>query len=68
MFWFYLDGKKTGIHTRISQGARELDKYLLGSMSRQMKLNRQDFDRFVDCALTKDGYRATLLQGGHVTL
>ena len=48
--WFFLvvDGKKTGVRTRISHGAREYSGGLLREVVRQMKLTRSEFAEFVD--------------------
>lgn len=56
-FYFYIDGKDTGIWTKISQGSNhDLDEYLLHKMAKQVKL---PFDRFldlIDCPMSKDEY------------
>lgn len=59
-------GKKTAVFTKTSHGAREIDESLLGRMARQCKLTRADFDRLVDCPLSRDGYEAKLVEAGAV--
>ena len=66
MFWLYVDGKKTGIRTRISQGEKTLDDYLIGCMSKQMRLTKKEFTSFVDCTMSGADYQAKMLKGGHV--
>ncbi len=66
MFIFCIEGKKTSIHTKISQGEKVIHAQLIGMMSRQMRLSKGDFDHFVDCTLTGDGYRAKMIESGHV--
>ena len=59
-------GKKTKVFTKTSHGAKELDDSLLGMMSRQCKLTRQDFDRLIDCPLDRDTYERKLIECGAV--
>ncbi len=59
-------GKKTRVFTKTSHGAKEIDDSLLGMMSRQCKLTRQDFDRLIECPLDRDTYERKLIEGGVV--
>jgi predicted RNA binding protein YcfA (HicA-like mRNA interferase family) len=59
-------GKKTKVFTKTSHGVKELDDSLLGMMSRQCKLSRQDFDRLIDCPLDRDSYERKLIEVGVV--
>ena len=59
-------GKKTQVFTKTSHGVKELDDSLLGMMSRQCKLSRQDFDRLIDCPLDRDSYERKLIEVGVV--
>ena len=59
-------GKKTRVFTKTSHGVKELDDSLLGKMSSQCKLKRQDFDRLIDCPLDREGYERKLIEGGVV--
>ncbi|HRE17687.1 MAG TPA: type II toxin-antitoxin system HicA family toxin [Rhodocyclaceae bacterium] len=59
-------GKKTRVFTKTSHGVKELDDTLLGMMSRQCKLTRQDFDRLIDCPLDRDAYERKLIESGVV--
>lgn len=59
-------GKKTKVFTKTSHGVKELDDSLLGMMSRQCKLTRQDFDRLIDCPLDRDSYERKLIEVGVV--
>ena len=52
--------------TKTSHGVKELDDSLLSMMSRQCKLNRQDFDRLIDCPLDRDSYERKLIEGGAI--
>jgi predicted RNA binding protein YcfA (HicA-like mRNA interferase family) len=35
---FYVNGKKTSIHTKVSHGSNEINDYLINKMSIQIKL------------------------------
>ena len=58
--------KKTQVFTKTSHGLKELDDSLLGMMSRQCRLTRQDFDRLIDCPLDRGGYERKLIEVGAV--
>ena len=64
--YFTKAGKKTSVFTKTSHGVKELDDSLLGMMSRQCKLSRQDFDRLIDCPLDRDSYERKLIEVGVV--
>jgi predicted RNA binding protein YcfA (HicA-like mRNA interferase family) len=59
-------GKKTRVFTKTSHGVKELDDSLLGMMSTQCKLKRQDFDRLIDCPLDRESYERKLIEGGAI--
>lgn len=68
MYWLRVDGKRTSIRTRISNGKKEYGDNLLAQMARQVKLTRDEFDDLVDCPLSKEAYAKKLMEAGHVTL
>ena len=68
MLWFFVEGKKTSIRTRLSHGSEEYDDGLLGQMAGQLKLKRADLDRLIECPLTEEEYANDLIQNGHVRL
>ena len=56
-----LDGKKSDIKTRLSQGSNKtIQSRLLGKMARQCHLNINHFLRLVDCDLEQDEYEQHL--------
>ncbi len=63
-FWLTINGKDTGIKTKISHSASECGDILLGLMARQVKLARKEFERLVDCTLGKEGYLKILRNNG----
>lgn len=68
MFWLYAADKKTSVRTRLSHGQKEYGASLLAKMSRQLKLSRADFERFMDCPLSGQGYLELLIAAGEVVL
>jgi hypothetical protein len=46
----------TTVITRISHGAREIDDYLAGLMSKQCYLRLGEFWELVECPLTREGW------------
>jgi len=65
-YHLYVDGKKTVIFTRISQGEKEIHDALLGAMARQVKLNRKQFNDLVECPLTLEEYVRLLQRDGAI--
>ncbi len=56
-FIYYMrNGKKGTRSTMVSHGEREIDERLLGKMSRQMAISREQLGQFVECTLTQDAY------------
>ena len=68
MLWFFVQGRKTSIRTRLSHGSDEYDDGLLGLMAKQLKLKRADLDRLIECPLTEKEYVNKLIHDGHVRL
>ncbi len=68
MLWFFVQGRKTSIRTRLSHGSDEYDDGLLGQMARQLKLKRADLDKLIGCPLTEKEYADKLIHDGHVRL
>ena len=53
-FHLYIDGKRTGIHTKIGHGETEIHEPLIRSMARELRLNKQQFIGLVDCSIDGD--------------
>jgi hypothetical protein len=66
MYWFYYEGKKSQIRTRISFGEKEVGAGLISAMARETKLRKCDFLALVECSLSADEYRTKMLTEGHV--
>jgi hypothetical protein len=67
MYWFYVDGRRSSVRTRISHGAKEYGAKLAGLVARQLFLSRRQLAEFVECSLTAELYRDHLVGNGHVT-
>jgi predicted RNA binding protein YcfA (HicA-like mRNA interferase family) len=59
-------GKKSGIFTKTSHGAREIHDPLLSQMAKQCKLSNSDFSLLIDCPLDRDSYELKLVELGFV--
>lgn len=59
-FVLYVDGKKTTIRTEVSQGEKEIGDVLIHLMSIQMKLDKKQFEDFINCPLSYERYKAVL--------
>jgi len=56
VFWFYIDGKKTNIHTKTSHNSQDIDDYLQSCMARQMQLTKNEFLLFISCQMSFEKY------------
>lgn len=65
-FELWVDGKKTPIFTKMSQGEREIHDGLLGAMARQLRLRKTQFDDLVECPLSMEDYVGILQEDGHI--
>ncbi|HUD15120.1 MAG TPA: hypothetical protein VMQ56_15820 [Terracidiphilus sp.] len=67
-YFFYYQGKKSHINTKISHNESDLNDFLCSAMARQVKLTRKQFGAFVECALTGEAYEQLLVTAGHVRI
>jgi len=56
VFWLYVDGKRTSIHTKTSHNSQDIDNYLQSCMARQMQLTKNEFLLFVSCQMNFETY------------
>ncbi len=68
VLWFFAQGKKTSIRTRLSHGSEEYDDGLLGLMAKQLKLKRSELNDLIECPMSGDEYLDALIRQGHVRL
>jgi len=58
MLWFFVDGKRTSLRTRISHGLKEYSDPLLAQMAKQLNISKYHLEKFFDCTLTEAEYLA----------
>lgn len=63
-FYFYIDGKRASVNTKISLGENEIGEPLIKRMSDQMKLNKSQFIDFVSCTISEERYIDILREKG----
>lgn len=63
-YYFFVDGKKSAIHTKLSHSSDDIPDGLCSTMARQLCLARSDFERLVECSLDYDGYVRILRENG----
>jgi hypothetical protein len=56
VFWFYINGTRTLIHTKFSHSADEVDDNLIHLMANQIHLTKGEFVKFVVCQITEQEY------------
>lgn len=55
-YHLYVDDKKTAIFTKLSHSKNEVDEFILRMMTKQVKLNRQQFEDLINCPLSYENY------------
>ena len=67
-YFFECDGLLEPVVTKLSRGTeyREIGDGLLGKISRQLRLTRDELDRLVSCPLDRKQYEAILRKKGIV--
>ena len=62
-FFFDHEGLVQPVFTKVSRGVtyRDIDRSLLGRMSRQLHLDRGEFDDLIDCPMSADRYIGVLV-------
>jgi len=65
-YFFYRDGKKSDIYTKISRSDTDLHDGLCSAMAAQIRLTDPQFRKFVDCVLTAEIYLRILLDEHHL--
>lgn len=68
LFYTSTAGKKTGVWTKASHGGKqkEILPHNLSKMAEQCKLSNQDFERLIDCPLTRKEYEDMLIAAGEI--
>ncbi len=66
-FFVYRNGQKTAINTKISRGSqKDISDGLLKTMMRQIRLEKNDFERYLNCTMSGDEYIQYLLDHKYI--
>ncbi len=66
-FWFYYNGKRTHIKTRISHGKKEYGPNLISAIKKQLKLqSKQQIEDLLNCPMSEEDYIELLRSNGEV--
>jgi predicted RNA binding protein YcfA (HicA-like mRNA interferase family) len=67
LFYLFVDGKKTAIHTKTSWGASEdLRNTLMNMIKKQLKLDSKEIESFIACPMEYEQYVEILKKKGVV--
>jgi hypothetical protein len=61
--WFTVGGRKI-LRVHVSHGKGDIPGKVSDKIRSQLKLNRNDFRRLIDCTLSREGYVAILRDKG----
>lgn len=63
-----LAGMKSSIRTMTSRGTGKADigDPLISKMAKQCKLRKRDFERLIDCSLSREDYEKALIDNGSI--
>ncbi|MCJ7624967.1 MAG: hypothetical protein MUO76_15810 [Anaerolineaceae bacterium] len=69
MFWYYLNGNKTSVRTRTSQGEKEFNDGLLSQRRKQIGLsNKKQMLDLINCLLKPYELKQILIENGRIKL
>lgn len=67
--WFYFNGKRTHIKTRLSHGKDEYGPKLISLMKKQVKLNsKKEVEDLLKCPMSEEKYIEILMENGELEL
>lgn len=66
LIYYSFSGKKTSVWTKTSHGSghNKLSKDILYKMAKQCRLSNKDFEKLIDCPLSRENYETILIQNG----
>ena len=65
MFYFYVGGEKTQIHTKVSFGpSKDIRDPLMRMIKTQLCLNNKEIEQFIECPMEYEKYKETLRERG----
>lgn len=65
-YYFYYNGKKSHLFTKMSHNPGDLDDYLLSRMAEQLKISKTEFIEFINCNLREEGLISIYLRDGEL--
>jgi len=65
-FFFYYNGKKTAIRTKISHGKKEYDDSLINFMKKELYLDKGELEGLINCSLSETDYIKILKDKGKI--
>lgn len=65
-YFLYINDRKTSIFTKISHGEGEINDFLIKQMSKQTRLEKNEFLDLINCPLSYEEYIELLKQRGHL--
>ncbi|MGD0094568.1 MAG: hypothetical protein ABSE73_32055 [Planctomycetota bacterium] len=69
MFWLFVEGKRTSVHTYTSQGERDFGDSLMNQRRKQMGgLSRKQMQDFIECPFSHKDYIDVLEKAGRTKL
>ena len=68
LYFHYYDekGNKTIAWTKLSHSANEIGEPLISQMAKQTQLSKPEFERLINCTLSKEDYNSILKKKGIV--
>ena len=64
MFFLFIDGKISGVHTFLSHGVKEYNTDLLAKMRNQLHLSGKELEDLIQCPLSGVDYANLLVERG----
>lgn len=65
--FFSVEGRKSGIHTKISHGNKEYSDNILSLVARQLHISSKQLDDLLDCPLSYERYLSMLKEKNIIT-
>lgn len=66
-FYVYRNGKKTAVNTKISRGSKkDIPEGLLKTMMNQIRLEKNDFERYFNCTMSHEEYIEYLIEHKYI--
>ena len=65
--FFSVEGRKSGVHTKISHGTKEYGDNILSLVARQLHITTKQFDDLLDCPMSYEDYLTVLKEKKIIT-